>query len=642
MDPTTEPLADDSSGELIDAFQNCGWQAVLNNVDRFGYTPASQALFKAANEAYNNGNELHGKVLRLLANVCSMMLLPNTTTDPFGPMLLLPGRRSAIAEDFTAADIAFFVQILGCIDNPLLKARLADLVWSIDKTLGVEFAHMAIDSYMEFPLTTDEWFIDGQRGWERAIGLSRLIRTAAGDRLEQIQVAILSALEQASAKDMAFGLTLAETLYSGGLVEGHSSRVAEQLEVLAREFEADGSHYLSGRCFHNSAKWYALSKDDEKSYDMTAEEAGSYVREGEARLASEEKSHGVAASFFENAVQVYRSIPRAHRGRLGVDERIQDLRARITEHGQLAVEQFSTISTDPVDIGELVDQTRTFVSGHPMGEALKRFSNLLHTDFNGLREQAITSLSDSTLRAIIPKYMTSNDGRIVARTPGLSGDSPSLWDETEVRAEMMQFHYSPLIALTVHGKILPARDVLASEHRIREADFIELARRSPIVPRGREILFGKALAHGFNLDFPSALHLLAPQIEHMVRFHLKAAGVTTSHLDVHGIETENGLSTLIELPMTKTIFGENLTGELRALFCDQIGPNFRNNTAHGLVDDSSSYSPEAIYAWWLGVKLVFRTFWNSQKHQQAKSNSDAEEEQADKEMTLGENEPEQE
>ena len=194
---------------------------------------------------------------------------------------------------------------------------------------------------------------------------------------------------------------------------------------------------------------------------------------------------------------------------------------------------------------------------------------------SGLREQAIESLSGSTLRALIPKFMTSNDGRVTARTSGLSGDPHAPENEAEIRVEMMQMHHSFLVALVAHGQILPARDVLASEHSIREADFVELARRSPIVPRGREILFGRALAHGFNLDFASSIHMLAPQIEHMVRYHLKAAGVTTSHVDEQGIETENGLSTLIELPEAKRIFDANLTSEIRALFCDSLGAEFQ-------------------------------------------------------------------
>ena len=45
-----------------------------------------------------------------------------------------------------------------------------------------------------------------------------------------------------------------------------------------------------------------------------------------------------------------------------------------------------------------------------------------------------------------------------------------------------------------------------------------------IVPPGREMLFGKGLVFGYEGDFPSALHLLVPQLENMVRYHPKAAG----------------------------------------------------------------------------------------------------------------------
>ena len=200
---------------------------------------------------------------------------------------------------------------------------------------------------------------------------------------------------------------------------------------------------------------------------------------------------------------------------------------------------------------------------------------------------------------------------MIARTPGISGSIPAESDEAEIRAQMVCWHYQPLVSIVVQALILPALDVLTMEHPFRTASFIELARRSPIVPLGREGLFGKALAYGFDRDFATSLHLLSPQIEHMVRYHLKSAGVSTTHLDQEGIETENGLSTLIELPETLEIFGEDLTFEIRALFCDQLGPNLRNNIAHGLLDDQQSVTVDAVYAWWLGLKLVFNTFWNT-------------------------------
>ena len=57
-----------------------------------------------------------------------------------------------------------------------------------------------------------------------------------------------------------------------------------------------------------------------------------------------------------------------------------------------------------------------------------------------------------------------------------------------------------------------------------------------------------ALLAGFEGDFLVALHLLVPQLEHMLRVHLKAAGALTTTLRTDGVEHENGMGTLVDLP----------------------------------------------------------------------------------------------
>ena len=154
---------------------------------------------------------------------------------------------------------------------------------------------------------------------------------------------------------------------------------------------------------------------------------------------------------------------------------------------------------------------------------------------------------------------------------------------------------------------MPALEVLHIEHRLREIDFVGIASQSPIIPPGREKLFGKALFAGYEKDFISSLHMLVPQIENMVRWHLKSQGVKTTTLDSKGIESENGLSTLMEIPEATKIFGEDWAFELKALFCDPVGPNLRNEIAHGLLDYDAFWSVHVVYAWWLSLKMVLST-----------------------------------
>ena len=627
MNASRDSYVEDNYDQVLEAFKHCGWQAVMDGMSDERYTSISRAFHEAAARAHEDDNQARGKVLRLLAEACSMMLSPENRNDPFDPFLIIGGTRSTISDDFTDAEIRFFHEIIDSMDMPLLKGRLADLVWVRNKSLGVKNALEAIDSYRQLPLDADNWHSDIEKCWQRAIDLSRMIGAAAGDRLGQIETSIIEAIESAKAGDKFFSFRLAKTLRSNGLGESAATAIAEKLESLAGEYWVSGDFHASESFYNSAANWYKLAGEDEKCTDMTVAQAEAYIEWANSRLSSDSPSYQVAASFIEGAIQVLRSISRAHRGRHQIDERLQDLSLRLSEYSRLALDEMATVSLPPIDLSDSIERARAEVSGKSVEDALVTFANLHRVSAKKLRVSAIESLSASLLRALIPKITSSHDGRVIGRTPGIKGATPSEEDELEIQAEMARFHYGPLVSLVVQGVIVPALNILNMEHRLREIDFIELARRSPIVPLGREFLFGKALAYGYNRDFATSIHLLAPQIEHMVRVYLKAAGVNTTHLDQSGIETEIGLSALVDFAETEEIFGEDLTYEIRALFCDQLGPNLRNNIAHGLFDDKQAQSIDSVYAWWFALKLVVNTFWNSFSTEIIKQQQDQEDQE---------------
>ena len=611
MNEARDPYVEDNFETVLDAFEDCGWEAVVNDVSYKGYASLSDALHKSATMAASEDREAHAKVLRLLGEACSMMLSPDKPNEPFEPLVRIGGSRSIVPDDFTDSEIDFFAHIVESIDKPTLKGRLADLVWLLRQPRNVKFALSAIESYIQVPLDVDNWCGDGEQCWKRAIGLCRMIGPTGADHLDRIETSMIEALDSATAEDKFFGHGLADTLRSEGLGKGNSADIAAKLESLAKEFDSIGDFHASGRFYNAAARWFRSSGDDDKAIDVTVAEAEAFVSDATARMSSDSPSHGVAASFVEDAIQVYRTVPRDQRGRHDVDQRIQELRLRLSKHGERAQEEMATVRGDEIDDGDTIQKARDAIRSKSVHEALKAFADLHRISVRELREAAIKNLSHTPFLASVPKVYSSHDGRVIARTPGISGSVPSVDDEVEILGQMNRVEYPTRVGIIVQAMILPALDVLTMEHRVRTLDLINLARLSPIVPIGREVLFGRALAHGFNRDFATSIHLLAPQIEHMVRVPLKIAGVSTSHLDQDGIETENGLSTLVDLPQTKAIFGEDVTYEIKALFCDQMGPNLRNNIAHGLLDDQQANSAEAIYAWWLGLQLVFNAYWYS-------------------------------
>ncbi len=593
-------------------FTNCGWKEVLDQTSREGYSAMWQAFSAAARTAMEEGRIEHGKVLWLLADATSMMLVPASQNEPFKPIAVFHDRRSVIPDDLTDSDIGFFSGVIDLIDDAWLKARLADLCWLKQKPKAVAHALAAIDAYRTIPLDTETWVRGGRECWERAISLTRTLKAGAGDRLKQSEAAILAAFDAVVRQDGFLGFWLADLLKKSGMARERRTDVAKRLESLAREFDGEGDLQRAREYFLAASDWYRVSADESKTAEMTASVAEGWVKEAIARTSSSAPSHMVAASFYENAIQTYRTIQRSERAAYRVDERIAELRTHLNDSGERALGEMCVISTPGVDISELVQNARKVVSGKPPVDALKAFANLHQgARVDELRNSALDRMREFPLQSLIAATVMSRDGRVIAKRPAMSlGGEATDSDEIAIRTEMVR-DYGILVSIVVQGDIWPALETMLLEHRLREADFVSLARQSPIVPKGREGLVGKALFQGYERDFVSALHLLIPQIEHMVRFHLKQAGAKTTNLDKDGIENENGLSTLMDLPEAEAVFGKDLAFELRTLLCDAFGPNLRNELAHGLLDEDACHSPFAIYAWWLGLRLIFNTWWNA-------------------------------
>jgi hypothetical protein len=321
-----------------------------------------------------------------------------------------------------------------------------------------------------------------------------MLKGGAGDRVAEIEATVLKVLEAATKKDGFLGLWLADLLETNGLGRTQRAAIAQKLETLAGEFDADGDLHRAREYFSAGAKWFKLSGDEAKAAALTVCAAEDWVKEAVARVSSESPSQMVAATFYENAIQVYRTIPHAERAAHRVDERLAELRAHLSESGEKSLAEMGRVSSPGVDISKLVENARKAVSGKPPIEALKAFCNLHHgVDAKQARESALERLRNHPLQALFPATVMSRDGRVIAKRPGLSRSGTSSdGDEVTIRAEMIRDH-GILIGIVVQGDIWPALEILWLEHRLHEADFVGLASESPIVPKDRVRLFGKAL-----------------------------------------------------------------------------------------------------------------------------------------------------
>lgn len=594
-----------------DDFRRCGWRKIIYGIERDGYSAMWQAFSSAARRAIEKDRKAEGKVLWLLADACSMRLHPSSLNNPFRPMIVMEGKRSALPEDFGQDDIELFGQIVEEIDDPWLQARLSDLVWLVKRPRDPKFALIAIDAYRSIPLDTDTWIRGGRECWGRAVRLGIMLGKGAGNRLQEMEEALFSVLNSARPEDGFLALWIAELMMETRLGRSKQIEITNKLEELAIHFDDRGEFHRAREYCDAAAKWYGKLGDDQKNAEMTVRLAEAWVKEAIARMSSDDPSHMVRATFLEYAIHAYRRIPSKMRAGFKVEERIQELYRKKREAGEKSLDEMGVITSPSIDITELVENAKKAVSGKQLPDALAAFADIYPgIRVNKLRSSAINLLRNHPLQTLFPATVISRDGRVIAKLPagGSSGkDDPD--DEPIIWAEMVKY-YGIEISLLVQGTIWPALETLLLEHRLTERDLVAVSARSPVVPHGRERIVGKGLFAGFERDFVTATHLLVPQIEHMVRWHLKARNVKTTVLDANGIENEIGLSSLLDLSEVNDIFGKDLAFELKALFTDPFGPNLRNEVAHGLLEYDAAQSVYAIYAWWFFFHLVFKTFLN--------------------------------
>ena len=294
-------------------FAECGWKSALSECEGDSYAAISSALFDASRRADSEGRKRHGKALWLLAHACFMMMTPSDRNAPFKPAVVIEGSRSGIPEDFIKFGLSHFENILGDIESPRMKARIADLLWLVRTPRDRKFAIEAIDAYRLVPLTEETWPADALDCWSRATSLARALGTGAGNRLPELETDVLNLIEKATSGDLFFASRLADLLKTYGLGHNQALQVAEKLETLANELQQAGNHYAARAYFKDASLWFIEADGEEKSIEMLVQQAETWVLEAEARLSSDNPSNLVAADFYQDAVQVYRTIPRKHR-----------------------------------------------------------------------------------------------------------------------------------------------------------------------------------------------------------------------------------------------------------------------------------------------------------------------------------------
>ncbi|MGP4864627.1 DUF4209 domain-containing protein [Psychrobacter sp. T6-5] len=541
-------------------------------------------------------------LLRLLSNSASMSLTPESNNEPFKASIIWQdGKRSALPSDFSPDDLNILSDIVNNINYLPLKARVFDLLWVSGQSNKYTHARNAVNCYVGEDIGCKKLSEIGIKELERAYRLSKQINYK--EKLIVIEQYLYNALY--SEPDTII-YSIADLTERTESLRDKVSDIALRLEELGFKFKESQKFNNAIRHFELSAKYHERDSSQEKRIFTLVQVAECYAKDADIHFNSGQGRKLMSSSLFESAIRAYRQVPNKFRERYSVDDEISRIRHKLRDSRINIVNRMMTFSLPFENPESFINEARNFVANSETEyEAFCRLSNICKTpDYEALKENEIEKMRKYFFSSFAEVSQYSSNGRMIAKIPATgSNDSKN---NITLDEKMISF-FGIYILGNVKLSIIPALRQILSEHTISKSSIFSICNLSPVVPKSNIDLISHAIWLGFELDFSTAIHLVAPQMELIVRNQLQSNGVHTAQLHEDGIEHEKGLSALLDMKECNEILGKDNVFELKAVFASSSGPNLRNEVAHGLITDDSAQYVAPVYAWWMLFRMVMHS-----------------------------------
>ncbi|WP_339243068.1 DUF4209 domain-containing protein [Paenibacillus sp. FSL F4-0243] len=583
-----------------------GWEGLLQGARSKECGAYAEVLLR---EAFETQDLIKKEGLLLFGSISALKLDLDTIEEPYKEgFLFYHGhyvRLDEIPKYYLDLLKEFKIEDIDCE----LRARICDVLWVSQRDF--KSAQQAVLSYLD----SFHRLMDIQH-WPPCINrINRATQIAASlgrnnESMSLVVSVIEEALDQVNGEDsLFFSARLMELLQEQRM--GNALKYARLSEKIATRFEVKSEWRLARAYWKVCAHWYTLLKNTDEEKLKSTRSAETYVMEAEHALRSQNSpKYSLASGHIQSAIEALRNI-------MGSTQRIKELHQLLLDYQKKSVQEMIPIKSDPIDLSNMQSEIYAIIRDKAFEDAVLSLVNLISSPNVERLRQTVREQNEKFLfRHLFSSVAVNNSGKVIERRPStFSEDSEQV--EIALRAEMYQ-HATNHQLIFVHGMIEPARLQILLEHPVRMRDIQFIIEDNPFIERSRMYTYIRGLHAGFHGDFLISTHLLIPQLENSIRILLERSGIITSGLDSKGIQDEKSLNTLLFVPELNDILGKDLVFELQGLFIERSGSNLRNQFAHGLVDDNGFRSSQAVYAWWIILKIcyLFKLSWIQSNQQE--------------------------
>jgi hypothetical protein len=430
-------------------------------------------LFRGAAGVVGENGELpdtpSARVFNMLAAITGMLFKSQEPNEPFGAMAVFAdGRRSAALSDFRGQAVDVLAEMAVRAKHPVLRARLADTSWLLDRNEG-QLAATAAEAYVETVRKVDSGALKfrfdkdyGALKFEardllrralligRAIGPGKAGPSAARETVADLRKRSLEKLLPVPALwfghlDLDFGIS-------------EPAEVGQGVEALIDKLPPATDGHTTVDLWRLAARAFHLAKRDDDRHRCQAAAAEQFVS------MAEQPSAMLASHILAEAIAELHGVPGKKDRRKELLHRLVDVQAGISEE--------MSAFTHPINLEELVKHVEQQMERSSLRDKLFVFAALTRSpDPAQLTEQAAKSIREHPLSSLFGASHHDREGKVVHRSEGAGfGDGA---DNSAIQRQIAQDE-GIRRHITASGEIEVARQAIVREHYISEDVFARL------------------------------------------------------------------------------------------------------------------------------------------------------------------------
>lgn len=609
-EPTSKSFKEEISLELatIDDFESAEHSSLLKLTDSFEFYTMQQKFREQASLAKATCRLGASRAYSVLEVICGFHFSPERS-DIFSPQMRLDDRRTLIPSDFTGEQMDVLTAIAEEIDHPLLKARIADLVWH-QRRKQHALALLAADSYCH----AVDFFLDDKLSYSYEPGavipvkivelIERSFQIVAGARIKTLSDDIRKTWSRAHqiALDKTQIMAYCKLSFLGqsqGLLEWQA--LATEAETLAVQIETTEYPAAVQKLWELAAHGYAKAQDKLSSLRCKTRSVDQTLRMRETVSSAMAKAY-----WTRHAIGELRSIG-------GLSERIEFLKEELQNYEGDATSEFVEFEI-PVEIKDLQQEVVDDFQQREISDMLYQLAFIATLPKKiELHANCLKRVNKSFLSSIFSKSYSDTEGKVIAESPSyqMGKAPPPEWFDHESLTELNQYYFH-----IVNGLVKPACLTIMNNYALDDRHLMPIVHTSVFVPPGHEQIFALGFSRMIQGDMMSACHLLIPNMENSLRHLLKNSRQNTARMKPDLTQEDQSISIIFNNKKAELekVIGIDTTYIINLLFNLKGGPMLRHEIAHGKLTAGTCFSPASIYACWLMYSLTMiplRRCWQS-------------------------------